>query len=78
MIKLMAMESYFMLIKMYMKENGLMIRLMGKEYILMLMEPDIMENGKKINNMGVELNHGLMELFMRVSTMMVRRMEKVN
>jgi hypothetical protein len=67
MIKLMALENWFMLMVISMKDSGKMIKPTVMVTILMQMVQLITENGKMTNNMEKELKHGLMEQSMRAN-----------
>ena len=57
-----------------MKEIGKMIKLMDLEDIFIQMEQNMREIGKKTSNMEEARKHGLMELVMKVSIRMGRKM----
>jgi hypothetical protein len=78
MTRLTDMGNYFTLIKMCMKASGSTIKQMERAYTLMPTGQGTTVNGKKINNMELEKSHGLMERYMRASTMMERKMEMVS
>ena len=76
--KQMAMVNCIMQMVTFTRVNGPMTRLMAEEYTHMPMELSTMESGKTTNNTVEESKLGLMELFMKVNTVMGRKMVKAN
>lgn len=60
-----------------MKVIGQKTKLKAKGLILIIMGQDILVTGLMISNMDSEKKHGKMELFMKVTTTQVKKMEKV-
>ena len=56
--------NLFMLMVIFMKENGLMIKLMDMEYIHIVMGLNILDTGRMIYNMVKEKKIGWMGLIM--------------
>jgi hypothetical protein len=71
-------ESFIMLMEMYTRVNGSMIKPVARALIHMRMEPNMSGSGKMISRMDSVLNNGLTAKFMKVSTRMVPRLEKVS
>lgn len=78
MTKLMDTVSYFMQMVTFTKENGQRIKQMEKDYILMQMGLSTTDSGETINNMEKEQKLGLMEQYMKVNIVMVKRMVKAS
>jgi hypothetical protein len=68
MTKLQDGENSFMQMEMSMRANGKKIWLMARVNTLMLMEQSMTVTGLKTSNMAEVLNHGQMELDMRVNS----------
>lgn len=78
MIKLVEKENLFMLMEIYMMENGLMTKQTVKENIYIIMEHSMLGIGKMINNMGTVKKHGQIMLIMRVNMKKGKNMVKEN
>ena len=78
MIKQTALESFFMLMVISMKENGKMTKQMGKGHTLILTELGMKEIGRMISSMGLVLRLGLMVPSMKGIILKERKMGKEN
>ena len=67
-IKLMERVNFGMQMVMFMKANGRMIKQMDTEFIFMSMVQDTKAIGKMIFRMVKVLNHGVMDLNLKVDT----------
>lgn len=65
MIKLTDEVDLFMLMEMFMKDNGKMIKLMEREYIDIKMAQFTLENGTKICNMVMEYKNRMILRLMK-------------
>ena len=63
-----GMGGSFILMEIFMKDNGRMIRPMDLEFILTWKGPNTLDNGSKINKMDMEKRFGQMVQSIRVST----------
>lgn len=77
-IKLMGMVHCFTPMETSMRATGWRIKPMEKVSIPMPMALIIMVSGKMTNSMALVLRNGLMEQYMKVNTVMERRMAWVN
>lgn len=71
MIRLMAEVGSFMLMGMFMRENGRTIRVKDTACICILTVLSTRENGSRINRKGMDLKHGQMAPNTKVGTRMV-------